>query len=132
MVFVQTNRFSDDRYSPSKLIQLSFPTSDTAEIIHYCHLALLDIFRQDHEYKRAGVVLLDIIPDEFVQKDLFDPMDREKQKKLSLALDKITHRNGRDSVKLAVQGNGYRAYTVQEHLSKRYTTNLNDIIQINV
>lgn len=130
MVFTQTNRFDNEYHSLSKLIPLSFYTSDSAEIIHYCKLALENIYANHYEYKRAGVVLLDIIPDEYMQRDLFDPVNREKQRKLSSVIDKITRKNGRESIKLAIQGNGYKPYTIQEHLSKRYTTNLNDIIEI--
>jgi len=130
LVFVQTNRFGNSYQSLSKLIPLSFYTSGTAEIVHFCKIALESMYKEEYEYKRAGVVLLDIIPDGYIQKDLFDPIDREKQKKLSLAIDKIASKNGRESIKLAVQGNGYKPYTQQEYLSKRYTTNLNDIIEI--
>lgn len=131
-VFVQTNRFGEDKYSPSKFLPLSFATSSTAEITHYCKLALKSIYREGHIYKRAGVILLDIIPDEMVIKDLFDPVNRQKQKMLTEAIDNIVRKNGRDSIKLAIQGKGYKPYTQQEHLSRRYTTNLDEIIEINL
>lgn len=129
-IFLQTNRFKDEVYKPSKIIPLSFYTADIAEIIGYCRKALDSIYMPDMEYKRAGVVLADIIPEEYSTADLFDPIDREKQKRLNEALDEIAKKNGREAVKVAVQGDGYKANIRQEHLSRRFTTNLNEIIEI--
>lgn len=75
---------------------------------------------------------MDIFNDNYIQRDMFDPVDRDKQQRLSKVMDTITKKNGRESIKLAIQGTGYRDYIRQEHLSKCYTTNLNDIIQIKV
>lgn len=131
-VFVQTNRFKDEVYKPSKVIPLSFYTSDIAEIIGYCRFALDSVYIEDMEYKRAGVVLLDLLPEEYAQRDLFDPIDREKRSRLLSALDEIADKNGREAIKVAIQGNGYKQNIKQEHLSKRYTTNLKEIIEIKV
>ncbi|WP_101690596.1 Y-family DNA polymerase [Dysgonomonas massiliensis] len=131
-VFAQTSRFTNDTYLPSKMLPLSFYTADTAEIISYCRKALDLIYLEGFQYKRAGVVLADILSDSYIQRDLFDPKDRYKQQQLSKALDNITSQNGRDIIKLAVQGTGYRDYVRQQHLSKCYSTNLKDIIQIKV
>jgi len=131
-VFVQTNRFKDDLYKPSKMIPLSFYTSDMAEITSYCRLALDSIYIDALEYKRAGVVLMDITDEAYVMRDLFDPVDRERQARLSKALDAIMIRNGREAVKVAAEGSGYKPNIIQEHLSRRYTTNLNEIIEVKI
>ena len=131
-VFVQTNRFKDEVYKPSKVIPLSFYTADIAEIIGYCRLALDSVYIENMEYKRAGVVLLDLLPEEYATRDLFDPIDREKRSRLLHTLDEIADRNGREAVKIAIEGNGYKSNIKQEHLSKRYTTNLKEIIEIRV
>ena len=131
-IFVQTSRFAEDSYMPSKIIPLSFYTADTAEIIGHCRRALDMIYLPDVSYKRAGVILMDISNDNYIQRDIFDQIDRDKQQRLSKVMDSITKKNGRDSIKLAIQGTGYRDYIRQEHLSKCYTTNLNDIIRIKV
>lgn len=131
-LFIQTNRFKEDSYRPAKMIQLPFHTASETEIIGYCRQALETIYIDKIEYKRAGVILMDILPEEFVQKDLFDPIDREKQRRLTKAVDHIIQRNGRHSIQVATQGNGYKANIRQEYLSRRYTTNLNEIIEIHV
>ncbi len=129
-VFVQTDRFKDSPYSESKFLPLSFPTSGTGEIIHYCKLALQRIYKDGEIYKRAGVVLTDLIDDCLIQEDLFDPVDRNRQRQLSKSVDRIARKNGRETIRIAAQGRGYRPYTMQNHLSKRYTTNLKEIIEI--
>lgn len=129
-VFVQTNRFKDDPYKPSQTISLSFYSSDTAEITGYCHRALDAIYKPGLEYKRAGVILMDLIRSDYILQDLFDKIDRDKQQRLNQTLDEIIRRNGRESIRLAVQGEGYRKNIRQDHLSRRYTTNLNEIIDV--
>ena len=131
-IFVQTDRFEEDVYKSSKVVSLSFYTSDTAEIIGYCRQALDSIYLPNLEYKRAGVVLIDIIPEEYALRDFFDNKDRSKQQRLNQTLDEINKKNGHATVKLAVEGNGYSENVRQEHLSKRFTTNLNDLIEIQV
>jgi len=131
-VFVQTNRFGNDVYKLSKFISLSFYSADIAEILSYCKNALESIYIENLEYKRAGVVLMDILPEEYIQRDLFDPIDRNKRDRLLKTLDRIADKNGKEAVKIAIQGNGYKANIKQEYLSKRYTTNLDDIIEIKI
>lgn len=43
----------------------SFYTSDTTEIIGYYRQALYSIYLPNIEYKRAGVILIDIVPEEY-------------------------------------------------------------------
>lgn len=131
-VFAQTNRFQEYVYNPSRIISLSFPSSDIAEITGYCRQALDSIYLSEREYKRAGVILMDLLPEEHVQRDLFDPVDREKRNRLLKVLDEIALKNGREAVRIAVQGKGYQPNIKQEYLSRRYTTNLNEIIEIKV
>lgn len=131
-LFVQTSRFADDVYKLSKLVPLSFYTSNIMEITDYCRKALEVIYTEGLDYKRAGVVLLDLLPEESILPDLFDPTDRIKQARLSKTLDEIALKNGREAVKTAIQGEGYKANIRQEHLSKRYTTNLKEVIEIKV
>ncbi|MDD4114451.1 MAG: DUF4113 domain-containing protein, partial [Massilibacteroides sp.] len=131
-VMVQTNRFDDDMYKSSRFITLSYPTSDLAEIAGYCRKMLNQLYVNGLEYKRAGVIFQDLIKEENAVRDFFDPVDREKQSRLSDALDSIAGKYGREAVKIAIQGEGYQPNIKQTYLSKRYTTNLKEIIEIRV
>lgn len=107
-IFVQTDRFDEDVYKPSKVVPLSFYTSDAAEIISYCRQALSSIYLLNLEYKRVRVILIDIIPEEYALRNFFEEKDRDKEHLLNQTLDKINKKNGRNTVKLAIQGDGYR------------------------
>ncbi|BES61824.1 hypothetical protein DCPSUM001_20680 [Dysgonomonas capnocytophagoides] len=90
------------------------------------------IYLPNLEYKRAGVLLIDIIREEYAMWDIFDEKDRDKQQRLNKTLDEINKKHRRDTIKLAIEGNGYSKNIRQEHLSKRYTTDFNDIIEIRI
>lgn len=130
MVFIHTNNFREDlpQYWKNTVLHLPVPTNDTQEIVHYALAGLKTIFMQGYQYKKAGVIITEIT--EGAQLGLFDSVNREKREKLQQAIDKI---NGKHSqlVKLAIQGTGRDWKLKQEQLSGRYTTDINQIININ-
>ena len=130
MVFIHTNNFREDlpQYWKNTVIHLPVPSNDTQEIIHYALIGLKNIFMQGYQYKKAGVIITEITED--AQLGLFDSVDREKHHKLMQIVDKINGEHGQ-RIKLAVQGNGREWMLKQEHLSGRYTTDINQIININ-
>lgn len=130
LVFIQTNHFRDDlpQYWKSVSVNLPVPTDDTLEIVHYSLAGLRSIFLRGYEYKKAGVIITEITYN--VQHNLFDTVDRDKRDRLMSAIDSINGKHGK-SVKLAVLGNGTSWKLKQEQLSKHYTTNLGEIIEIN-
>lgn len=130
LVFIQTNRFLDDlpQYWKSVSVNLPVPTDDTLEIVHYALAGLRSIFLRGYQYKKAGVIITEITYN--VQHNLFDTVDRYKKDRLMNVIDSINGKHGK-SVKLAVQGNGTGWKLKQEQLSKHYTTDLGEIIEIN-
>ncbi len=131
MVFIHTNNFREDlpQYWRNTVIKLPVPTSDTLEIVHYALAGLHAIFRKGYQYKKAGVIITEIVTGG-VQQNLFDNVDRNKRERLMQALDKI-NRECHSYVKLAVQGNGRDWKLKQEQLSRRYTTDMDEILKIN-
>ena len=130
LVFIITNRFREDlpQYWKSISVNLPVPTDDTLEIVHYALSGLRNIFLRGYQYKKAGVIITEITYN--VQRNLFDTVDRDKRERLMNAIDSINGKHGH-SVKLAVQGQGTGWKLKQEQLSKHYTTNLGEIIEIN-
>ena len=129
-VFIITNRFREDlpQYWKSVSVNLPVPTDDTLEIVNYAMSGLRSIFRTGYQYKKAGVIITEITYN--VQHNLFDTVDRDKRERLMNAIDSINGKHGH-SVKLAVQGQGTGWKLKQEQLSKHYTTDLGEIIEIN-
>lgn len=133
IVFAYTNRHRDDleQYYPSKAIQFSFPTSDTTEIVKHAVAGLEEIYRKGYQYKKSGVILTHIIDQGDYNPDLFEPSDREKQKRISATVDRINQKNGVDSLKLAAQGLGKSDWNLRrDFLSKCPSTNIKDIIDV--
>ena len=60
---------------------------------------------------------------------MFDTVDREKQRRLLNTLDQIRQKNGRDAVRVALQGDVMQNVR-REHRSPCYTTDLHDIIVV--
>ena len=132
MVFIHTNNFREDlpQYFKNCVIKLPVPTNSTPEIVHYAIAALLNIYRKGYYFKKAGVILMDIVPDNAIQQNIFDVVDREKHKKLMEVVDRLNNGFSRNNLFLAVQDGRRKWKLKQELLSPCYTTKLNDIIKI--
>ena len=133
-VFINTNPFKPQarHYNPYKIIQLDVPTNDSMEIVKAAIKGLESIFRNDCIYKKAGVIVSKIVPQEQVQLSLFDKLDRGKRESINKAVDKLNALMGKEKVKLAVQGSGRKWKIKQEKLSPCYTTRLTDILEVRI
>jgi DNA polymerase V len=131
MVFVHTNYFRDDleQYTKNTVIKLPYATNSSIEIAGFATEALRQIFVQGYHYKKAGVVVMDIVPDMPNQLNLFINSN-PKHKKLMAIMDKLNQDFGQSKVMLAGQDLGRRWKMKQERLSPRYTTKLDEIITI--
>lgn len=128
-VFIKTNphRPTDKQYEQSITLELQVATNLTTELMKYSMRALDMIFQQGYNYQKAGVIILDLIPDKQVQLGLFDDKNRLKDKKLMESVDKVNRVFGKDSVRYGVQGYGKNWHLKQGNLSPQYTTNLDHI-----
>lgn len=133
-VLVHTNRFREDlpQYYNSRIITLPTPTNDVTELIQYARLALRSIYKDKFKYKKAGVIVMDIVPQNSVQLNLFDERDRTKHEKVMEVLDEVHKKYGTRVLKVAAQGTGKKWALKSEYLSKQYTTNPDDFIEIRV
>lgn len=133
-IFAYTSRFptSGHPYQLSSVCSFSVATSDSQEIVSRAVEALRQHWPDDITpfIKKAGVIVWGIIPDTAIQAQLFDPIDRGKQMALSKAIEEINRKNGHNMVRIAVQGYDKRWHLKCERISKRYTTDIDDIIEI--
>ncbi|MDR3340651.1 MAG: DUF4113 domain-containing protein [Candidatus Symbiothrix sp.] len=67
-----------------------------------------------------------ICPQNAVQYNLFDTIDRSKDKRLMGVLDTVNNKYGRNTLKFAVMGDGQAWKIKQERLSPYYTTRMSD------
>jgi len=131
-VFLYTNphRLDEPHYFNSKVLQLPTSTASNFEIIRYALRGLELILKPGFNYKKAGVMISGIVPDDQVQVSLFDTRKREMDTKAMKALDGLNQRMGRDTVKVAVQGFGRDWQLRQERKSKCYTTRWQELLEV--
>lgn len=129
-VFLETNPFSsvDDQYNASKTVVMNQPTSLTPVLIRYATFCLKAIYKPGFKYRRTGIMLTHLVPDNEIQKHLFDRADHARFKKAQQAIDHINAVTVRNKVRFACQGLKQEWTTKRELLSKRYTTNIDEIV----
>lgn len=135
-VFLCSNRFRNDleQYGNAASARLLTPTSDTMEITNAALSILARIFRKGIMYKKAGVIVGDIVSISPLQANLFDPIaNRPQRARLMRAMDELNHRYGLKTLRLAVEGEDKQPWKVRcEHRSPNYLTNINEILTIRV
>lgn len=131
-VFIHTNihKADDPQYFRSVNIELPVATNSTTEIIKYALKGLDTIFQEGYQFKKTGVIVMDIVPESQVQTGMFDTIDRKRDAKLMKALDGVNNAFSRDIVRFASQGYSKEWHLRCQKLSKRFTTNINEIVTI--
>ena len=133
LIFIMTNKFADGpQYVNYKIIQLPVPTNQTAELIHYAVIALKKLYKKGFAYKKSGIIVSDVVPAKETQTNLWDKVNREKNKQLLEVIDNINSKAGIEQVKFAIQGTEKNWHMRQHHLSPHYTTKWSDILIVDV
>ncbi len=131
-LYITTNRFREDEPQYSAHLAFEFPmaTANTCELVDYAVSALGKIFRDGYRYKKAGIIVSGIVPENQVQLSLFggdEGIDRARREKLSLAIDSLNSLMGRGTLKSAATGIVPAWEMRREMKSPSYTTNWNDL-----
>ena len=133
-VFIASNRFREDlpQYGNSATVPLLVPTSDTLEITSAAIRALQSIWREGIQYKRSGVIVSDILPNEHIEGNLFDPINnRPERARLMQTIDNINHLYGLKTIQMAVEGDDKQTWKVKcEHRSGNYLTNADELLTV--
>jgi len=132
-VILKTNPFDTigEYYNGYKSLSLNIPTNDTVEIIRTANTLLKSMYRKGLTYKKAGVIVGDIIPQDEVQLHLFDiDTNYIKKKNLYGTVDKINQKMGRDKVQILGQGIAKRWVLKRERLSPSYTTRWDELLKV--
>jgi len=131
MVFLLTNMHRDDlpQYQQNIVVKFPYATSSGIEIARFAGEGLKRIFKPGYQYKKAGVILMDIVPENPVQLNLFENSN-PRHKPLMAVIDRINRSIGHHKVKLASQDQDRTWKMRQERLSPRYTTRLQEIISV--
>jgi DNA polymerase V len=118
-----------EQHRASKLISLAYPTDSSLIISQEAVKAATSIFKTGIKYKRAGVVVMGLVPTTNHQLQLFES-ENPKHKPLMRAIDGLNAKYADYKIKIGNQDLKRTWKMRQERLSPRYTTNINDIIKV--
>ena len=132
LVFIKTNPFKNEdfQYNNAQKIIMKVPSNDSMEITKNALLLLNIIYKKGYSYKKAGVIVSDIVPEGSRQLSLFTNKEPFKVNNVMKAIDKVNQAMGRNKVRLAVQGFDRKWRLKQEKLSPCYTTRFSDILTV--
>jgi DNA polymerase V len=128
-VYVATSQFIKDKYFNSQTVKLNVSTNNTFELIKAAMWCIENLYRENCQFKRCGIILNELVPQENVQHSLFDNVDRQKTKRLMETIDKINCKVDAP-LRWAVEGFDQSWQVKFKRLSKRYTTNWNEIPEV--
>ena len=133
-VFAYTNRFKEDvpQTMGSNLVCFTTPSNNQQVIVSAAVQATKELFCSGYGYKKAGVVFTKLQDAAHTMYSLFDDaQDREKQQRLSVAMDAIRNTYGKHALTIASQGTT-KEYSLSENQSPHYTTLWSDLPKVSV
>ena len=130
IVFIRSNYFRKDlqQHSSSRVVTLPYPTNSSLVLNNYALKAIESMFQDKIDYKKAGVIVTSLVPNNSYQLGIFENEDY-RHKSLMKTMDYINSKYG-EKIKLANQDLKRKWKMKQEFLSPCYTTRMDDIIKI--
>lgn len=143
--FILTNHFREELPQADRAFTVTMhtPANSTHEVVQAALKALRLCYQKGYLYKKAGVIVSGICKQTAIMHDMFDELTPEQHKKLnklSEVMDSINLRMGNDTMQLGVQQfpqskekdkqTEFRDLIKHEHLSKCYSTKIDDIIRV--
>nr|WP_298411735.1 Y-family DNA polymerase [uncultured Halomonas sp.] len=135
LVFLKTNRHRQDlaQYSPSDIVELAQPTSDSRLILQATSQALDTIYRPRYAFMKAGVMLLDLVDANRQQLSLLaSPQTAEEGKRrdtLMQTLDRLNAQMGRGTVRFGVPRKGAAWHLRCANRTPRWTTQWGELLK---
>lgn len=130
-LFIQTSPYSSRPwYGNNVSVKLPVATADTTELNSYIMKLFSKIFREGYQYKKAGVILMDLVKGDGIQPDFFDDVSRDKRMDLMKAMDTLNNKFGRDTLKTLGSGLSRPWATQRALLSGRYTTCWRELVDV--
>ena len=130
-IFIRSNPFmpNSPQYRNSTMITLPFATNSSLTLSKTALHGLNLIYKSGVLYKKAGVMVTGIVPEDAYQMTLFN-YENPKHQELMKRIDYIHKRFGSHKIKIANQDLKRTYKMKQAHLSPRYTTEITDVIRV--
>ena len=131
VLFLKKDKFkaNGERYNFYKMAMLPFPSNTSFSISNLALKMLSELYKEGDSYKKAGVIVTEIIPSNQRQFHLFDD-ENPKFQKIMEVIDKQHAKIGERKIRLGNQDLQRTWKMKQYHLSNKYTTNFKEILEI--
>lgn len=132
-VFLQTNYFSkkDKQYANGITVTLPVATNDTFVLVKEAKKALSLIYKKGYRYKKVGVHLGGIIPQQYVQGNLFNQESNPYKTKLLEVFDRLNFKYGKTTLFSGLVGTRISEWElIKKERSPRYTTQWGELLKI--
>lgn len=132
MVFIHTNPFREQDQQYYRQTSRTFLMSEnrTNRMIGAALDGLKEIYRSGFRYKKCGVMLFDLTPENELQPALFDHAISERLGLVMKSMDEINHQYGASFVKFGSCGTKTHWQMRAEARSPRYTTVWEELLSI--
>jgi DNA polymerase V len=132
ILYLKKNKFKvkqGDKYNFYLMETLPFATNTSFSIGQVAVKMLNDMYQEGIAYKKVGIIVTGIIPQEQKQLSLFDE-ENPKYQRVMEVMDKWHKKSGERKIRLAGQDLRHTWKMRQKHLSRRYTTHVNEILEV--
>jgi DNA polymerase V len=133
MLVIDKHKYESAQYYFNTAATLPFASNSTLTITNEAIRLLKKLYKGNEgcQFKKAGVIVTGLLPEDQKQFDLFAE-ENPKHLALMQTMDKLNTKFGNRKLKLANQNLDLTWDMNQRHLSPKYTTNFNEILEINV
>jgi DNA polymerase V len=131
ILYLRKDKFkaNGERYSFYRMQTLPFSSNTSFSISQIAISMLKDLYQEGTAYKKAGIIVSEIVPSSQRQFKLFDE-ENPKYQKLMEVMDAVQAKMGERKLRLASQDLKRTWKMKQNHLSNRYTTNFNELLEV--
>lgn len=132
-VFITTNKHkaSDRQYMKGLTCSLVTATNDTRALITTAQHVLKQLYKTGFNYKKAGILLMDIIPSHQQSNDLFIQPSPQRSVALMKVLDETNQIFGSHTLFFAAEGGVQASWAMRSgYRSPRYTTHWQELVNV--
>lgn len=131
MLVIDKHKYESQKYYFNKAVTLPFATNSTLTISTIAIAMLKELHKGNEgvKFKKAGVIVTELIDEDKKQLQLFEE-ENPKHLAIMKAMDYLNAKIGDRKVKLGTQNLSLTWNMNQNHLSPRFTTRFNEILEI--
>ena len=131
MLVIDKHKYQSQKYYFNKAVTLPYSTNSTLTISNVAISMLKDLYKGNEgiKFKKAGVIVTELIDEDKKQLQLFEE-ENPKHLAIMKAMDFLNTKIGDRKVKLGTQNLNLTWNMKQNHLSPRFTTRFNEILEI--